>query len=81
MKFESVDHLGSVRYFKDEKRTILHNEDGPAILNIRGEKQYYLDGKWVTEEWFNKMKEVVLIDGISQLKLELWRASNYSDIF
>ena len=31
-------------YYKDEARTILHREDGPAIEHVKGAKYWYLNG-------------------------------------
>lgn len=31
-----------------------HREDGPAIYNVYGQKQYWIDGRRLTEEAFNQ---------------------------
>jgi hypothetical protein len=43
--FVIVDADKTIRFFKDEKCTILHREDGPAVENANGYKAYYINNK------------------------------------
>ena len=36
---------------------IRHRDDGPAIEYANGSKFWFLNGKWLTEEAFNKQRE------------------------
>lgn len=37
-------HDGSVHRYKDREFTILHCEDGPAVIKHHGERQWWVDG-------------------------------------
>ena len=39
-----VDEKGTVRWYKDADCTILHKEDGPAVIWADGEQSWWLDG-------------------------------------
>jgi hypothetical protein len=52
-----IDYLGNKYFYKDKEKKILHREDGPAIENVDGTKNFYIDGMWVTEEWYSKIFE------------------------
>ena len=41
-----IDSLGTKRWYKDDK---LHRDDGPAIEWPNGSKEWYLNGKQVSE--------------------------------
>ena len=36
---------GTKFYYKDKARTILHREDGPAVVYADGDKSWYFNGK------------------------------------
>ena len=42
--YKRTDELGTY-FYKDEALTILHNEDGHAIILMDGTKKYYEDGQ------------------------------------
>lgn len=50
--FTDTDKLGNKFFYKDKEKKVLHREDGPAIEHVNGSKQFYIDGLWVTEEWY-----------------------------
>lgn len=56
-RYITVDPFGDKFYFKDKERQILHREDGPAIECCKGESYWYLNGKQLSEEKFNKQIE------------------------
>ena len=39
-----VDEKGTVRWYKDADCTILHKEDGPAVVYADGEESWWFDG-------------------------------------
>ena len=39
-----VDEKGTVRWFKNADCTILHKEDGPAVVWVDGEQSWWVDG-------------------------------------
>ena len=43
--YVTVANHGSIFWYKDAKRTILHREDGPAYTTISDDKFWYIDGK------------------------------------
>ena len=56
--YVNVDNEGTVYWYKDAKRTILHREDGPAVECTDGSKYWYINGKQHREdgpaaEWSN----------------------------
>ena len=36
---------GDKAYYKDKEKTILHREDGPAVVYADGDRLWYLNGK------------------------------------
>ena len=42
--FKTVDEKGTVRWYKDADCTILHKEDGPAVIWADGEESWWFDG-------------------------------------
>ena len=42
--FKTVDEKGTVRWYKDSDCTILHKEDGPAVVWFDGEQHWWFDG-------------------------------------
>jgi len=41
----SVNRVGTKRYYKDNKFTVLHRLDGPAVEHTDGSKFWYKDGE------------------------------------
>ena len=70
VKYIQINPFGTKLYFKDAAMTILHREDGPAAEAINGIKEWWLDGKNLTREEFDKKtaKEfVITIDDIAKI--------------
>ena len=44
-QFISTDEHGNRFYYSDKSMTVLHREDGPAIVSANGFKAWYIDGK------------------------------------
>ena len=42
--YVTVDEEGTTCWYKDAKRTILHRENGPAVVFINGYKEWYQNG-------------------------------------
>jgi hypothetical protein len=40
------DNFNNIRWYKNE---VLHREDGPAVEYANGNKQWYLNNKWIAE--------------------------------
>ena len=43
--YTNISNTGSVFYYKDKARTILHREDGPAIERYDGDNEWWLNGQ------------------------------------
>jgi hypothetical protein len=43
--YTKTNDNGTKFYYKDKKKTILHREDGPAVVYSDGDKSWYLNGK------------------------------------
>ena len=43
--FVTVVDTGTTRWYQDAKRTILHRENGPAVVFINGYKEWYQNGQ------------------------------------
>ena len=50
--YVTVDDLGTTRLYKDAKCAVLHRENGPAIEYANGSKEWYINGKELTETEF-----------------------------
>jgi hypothetical protein len=48
-------HCGETYYFADEGMTILHREDGPAVIRSWGSKFWWINDKELTEAEFNAL--------------------------
>ena len=60
-QFIHINEYDVKRYYKDHEMTILHREDGPAVVYPNGSKWWYLNGKLHREdgpaiEWSNGEK-------------------------
>jgi len=44
-QYIEIDTNGSKFYYKDREMTIVHREDGPAVVRPDGGKEWYLNGK------------------------------------
>ena len=42
--------INGIYYYKDAKYTILHREDGPAIIYANGDKEWYFNGECHRED-------------------------------
>ena len=51
----------------------LHREDGPAVEGVSGGKQWYLNGKEISEREFlsRSIKEMTLADVVEELGYEI----------
>ena len=52
-QFIRIDESDTEFYYSDREMTILHREDGPAVGWTTGDKAWYLNDKFLTEEEFN----------------------------
>ena len=43
-QYTKVDRLGSKSYYKDPAKTIRHREDGPAVEDVDGHKEWWVNG-------------------------------------
>jgi hypothetical protein len=64
-----IDELGTKYYYRDRKMTICHREDGPAVEWVDGTKSWWIEGRRVSEEEFNKrtkfvLGKTVIVDGV-----------------
>ena len=50
--YVTVDDLGNTRWYKDAKCKVLHRENGPAVEWCNGDKEWYINGKELTEAEF-----------------------------
>ena len=48
----TVDNDNNIRWYNEEGQ--LHREDGPAYEGASGSKEWWLNGRRLTEEEFNK---------------------------
>lgn len=44
-EYTTTSKLGTRFYYKDKEMTILHREDGPAIEDINGDREWYQNHK------------------------------------
>jgi hypothetical protein len=65
---------GYTHYYADEEMTISHRTDGPAIEYADGSKEWYIEGKCITEAEFNmlhELKEITLEQIAKKFGIEL----------
>ncbi len=49
----------------------LHREDGPAVVDTDGTKEWWIKGEQLTEEEHNKeTKRVIIIDGVKYIRAD-----------
>ena len=67
-----VDNNGNKRWYSNDK---LHREDGPAIEGVNGHKEWWINGKRVSEKDVLNSSQTLEIDGvkysIAQIKAAL----------
>ena len=49
-QYIKIDEKGNKHYYSDRDMTIYHREDGPAIEYVNGEKSWYLNSEYITED-------------------------------
>ena len=48
----TVDECCTTRWYKDAEHSIRHRENGPAVEYANGSKEWYINGKELTEAEF-----------------------------
>src|SRR6056300_228359 len=49
-QFIHITECGNKFYYSDREMTILHREDGPAVVSADGDKEWYLNNKLHRED-------------------------------